>query len=122
MAHRQMQTSRVEVWNSIKPAKDYIPGLGRGAQGFTTRSDIGPARFAPTTGAGVRSPTGGRWARTAWPFLSAPCPRSWGTDGACLQHLHARMHATEQTPARRCSTFYAHGIAPPTLALPTPPG
>jgi len=24
----------------------YVPGLGRGATGFTTRSDIGPAREA----------------------------------------------------------------------------
>jgi len=26
---------------------NYVPGLGRGATGFTTRSDIGPARMAP---------------------------------------------------------------------------
>jgi pre-mRNA-processing factor 6 len=26
---------------------NYIPGLGRGAVGFTTRSDIGPMRMAP---------------------------------------------------------------------------
>eukprot|EP01083_Nonionella_stella_P279745 951556_1 len=29
-----------------KPPKNYIPGAGRGAVGFTTRSDIGPARQA----------------------------------------------------------------------------
>ena len=39
--------SRVDVWNSTTAAKEYVPGLGRGAQGFTTRSDIGPARFTP---------------------------------------------------------------------------
>ena len=27
-----------------KPPPGYVPGLGRGAVGFTTRSDIGPAR------------------------------------------------------------------------------
>lgn len=26
----------------------YVAGLGRGASGFTTRSDIGPAREGPT--------------------------------------------------------------------------
>ena len=45
--HRQAQMSRVDVWNSTTAAKEYVPGLGRGAQGFTTRSDIGPARFTP---------------------------------------------------------------------------
>ncbi|KAJ3054561.1 hypothetical protein HK097_001445 [Rhizophlyctis rosea] len=30
-----------------KPPPNYIAGLGRGATGFTTRSDIGPAREAP---------------------------------------------------------------------------
>jgi hypothetical protein len=30
-----------------KPPPGYIPGLGRGAVGFQTRSDIGPARTAP---------------------------------------------------------------------------
>ncbi|VDP64058.1 unnamed protein product [Heligmosomoides polygyrus] len=36
----------------------YVPGVGRGATGFTTRSDIGPAREAtdvPETGTGPPS-------------------------------------------------------------------
>eukprot|EP00201_Polytomella_parva_P023821 CAMPEP_0175041554 /NCGR_PEP_ID=MMETSP0052_2-20121109/1986_1 /TAXON_ID=51329 ORGANISM="Polytomella parva, Strain SAG 63-3" /NCGR_SAMPLE_ID=MMETSP0052_2 /ASSEMBLY_ACC=CAM_ASM_000194 /LENGTH=748 /DNA_ID=CAMNT_0016304095 /DNA_START=7 /DNA_END=2250 /DNA_ORIENTATION=+ len=33
-------------FNSLKAPSGYIPGLGRGAAGFTTRSDIGPARGA----------------------------------------------------------------------------
>jgi pre-mRNA-processing factor 6 len=33
-------------WNSVPVPQGYIPGLGRGASGFTTRSDIGPARAA----------------------------------------------------------------------------
>ncbi|XP_019193980.1 PREDICTED: protein STABILIZED1 [Ipomoea nil] len=32
---------------STKPPANYVAGLGRGATGFTTRSDIGPARAAP---------------------------------------------------------------------------
>ena len=51
-AHNQQQVSRVEYWNSIKPDPHYIPGLGRGAQGFTTRSDIGPNTFTPTVQGG----------------------------------------------------------------------
>ena len=31
------------------PPKDYIAGLGRGACGFITRGDIGPARIGETT-------------------------------------------------------------------------
>ncbi|EPS73075.1 hypothetical protein M569_01676 [Genlisea aurea] len=37
---------RLEHLNS-KPPSNYVAGLGRGATGFTTRSDIGPARAAP---------------------------------------------------------------------------
>ncbi|KAJ0976730.1 hypothetical protein J5N97_012204 [Dioscorea zingiberensis] len=37
---------RNEFLNS-KPPPNYVAGLGRGATGFTTRSDIGPARAAP---------------------------------------------------------------------------
>jgi len=38
-----------------KPPPGYIPGLGRGAVGFTTRSDIGPAR---SSGGGDDAPPG----------------------------------------------------------------
>ncbi len=31
----------------MRPPANYVAGLGRGATGFTTRSDIGPARAAP---------------------------------------------------------------------------
>jgi pre-mRNA-processing factor 6 len=34
-------------FNALKPPPGYVPGLGRGAAGFTTRSDIGPAMPAP---------------------------------------------------------------------------
>ena len=34
-------------FSKIPPPPNYVPGLGRGATGFTTRSDIGPARITP---------------------------------------------------------------------------
>ncbi|XP_020592456.1 protein STABILIZED1 [Phalaenopsis equestris] len=42
----QARPPRYEFLNS-KPPPNYVAGLGRGATGFTTRSDIGPARAAP---------------------------------------------------------------------------
>ena len=39
----------------VVATSSYVAGLGRGATGFTTRSDIGPARAAPE--AVVRSPS-----------------------------------------------------------------
>ena len=36
---------------TVKPT-NYVAGLGRGAVGFTTRSDIGPAREAANTAPG----------------------------------------------------------------------
>ncbi|XP_027159740.1 protein STABILIZED1 [Coffea eugenioides] len=38
--------NRLDFLNT-KPPTNYVAGLGRGATGFTTRSDIGPARAAP---------------------------------------------------------------------------
>lgn len=35
------------TFNAAVPS-NYVAGIGRGAQGFTTRSDIGPARVAPS--------------------------------------------------------------------------
>ena len=40
-----------------QPPANYIAGLGRGATGFTTRSDIGPSRQAALEPA-VRRPAG----------------------------------------------------------------
>ncbi|KAF5841064.1 PRP1 splicing factor, N-terminal-domain-containing protein [Dunaliella salina] len=45
--------SRVN-WNAVPAPSNYVPGLGRGATGFTTRSDIGPAR--PGAGPGGEAP------------------------------------------------------------------
>ncbi|XP_058213697.1 protein STABILIZED1-like [Rhododendron vialii] len=39
--------ARLEFLNAIPPLPNYVAGLGRGATGFTTRSDIGPASAAP---------------------------------------------------------------------------
>ncbi|XP_058213696.1 protein STABILIZED1-like [Rhododendron vialii] len=38
--------AKLEFLNAIPP-RNYVAGMGRGATGFTTRSDIGPARAAP---------------------------------------------------------------------------
>ena len=34
-------------FNALRAPSGYVPGLGRGAAGFTTRSDIGPSMPAP---------------------------------------------------------------------------
>ena len=34
-------------FNALKPPPGYVPGAGRGASGFTTRSDVGPSMPAP---------------------------------------------------------------------------
>eukprot|EP00878_Enallax_costatus_P009275 GHUV01009694.1.p1 GENE.GHUV01009694.1~~GHUV01009694.1.p1 ORF type:complete len:699 (+),score=215.34 GHUV01009694.1:365-2461(+) len=39
-------------YNALRAPANYVPGLGRGATGFTTRSDIGPARAGPVGGDG----------------------------------------------------------------------
>jgi len=39
-------------FREAKPPPGYIPGLGRGAQGFVTRSDIGSSGTLPTRGSG----------------------------------------------------------------------
>jgi pre-mRNA-processing factor 6 len=41
-----MSNNKLSFLDMPAPA-GYVPGLGRGATGFTTRSDIGPARAAP---------------------------------------------------------------------------
>ncbi|KAF0897948.1 hypothetical protein E2562_001646 [Oryza meyeriana var. granulata] len=41
-----VRPARCDFLNS-KPPRNYVAGLGRGATGFTTHSDIGPARAAP---------------------------------------------------------------------------
>lgn len=33
---------------SLSAPEGYVAGIGRGAQGFTTRSDLGPAKAGPT--------------------------------------------------------------------------
>ncbi|KAJ1928331.1 U4/U6 x U5 tri-snRNP complex subunit Prp1 [Tieghemiomyces parasiticus] len=49
-----------------KPAPpNYVAGLGRGATGFTTRSDIGPAREGPDSGPAGGTAGRGRGAATA---------------------------------------------------------
>lgn len=42
-----MASGRKDFLNQPAP-ENYVAGLGRGATGFTTRSDLGPAREGPT--------------------------------------------------------------------------
>eukprot|EP01116_Phalansterium_solitarium_P020812 TRINITY_DN6254_c0_g1_i1.p1 TRINITY_DN6254_c0_g1~~TRINITY_DN6254_c0_g1_i1.p1 ORF type:complete len:925 (-),score=402.90 TRINITY_DN6254_c0_g1_i1:208-2982(-) len=51
-------------WMDQEAPVNYVAGLGRGATGFTTRSDIGPARmqFDPIAEAGANMPPAGRGA------------------------------------------------------------
>lgn len=42
-----LMASRRDFLNQQAP-ENYVAGLGRGATGFTTRSDLGPAREGPT--------------------------------------------------------------------------
>lgn len=44
-------------FNAIPVPKNYVAGMGRGATGFTTRSDIGPAKFGAAADGGVRLAT-----------------------------------------------------------------
>ncbi len=42
-----------QPWMDAEPPPNYVAGLGRGATGFTTRSDIGPARASSFEGSGI---------------------------------------------------------------------
>jgi hypothetical protein len=60
-AHATAPGQKVD-FNSLKAPAGYVPGLGRGATGFVTRSDVGPARAGPAGDGGVSSvlPAAGR--------------------------------------------------------------
>ena len=47
-------------FNSLKPPPGYVAGMGRGAAGFTTRSDVGPARYGGPGEDGNADPAGGQ--------------------------------------------------------------
>jgi pre-mRNA-processing factor 6 len=48
---RGIRPRSVPTYGGSHAPSNYVPGLGRGAVGFTTRSDIGPAGAPPTPGA-----------------------------------------------------------------------
>eukprot|EP00164_Ancoracysta_twista_P004398 GFYU01005929.1.p1 GENE.GFYU01005929.1~~GFYU01005929.1.p1 ORF type:complete len:962 (-),score=313.69 GFYU01005929.1:140-3025(-) len=57
---RGMMLKKRDFGNAHSRPTNYVAGIGRGATGFTTRSDIGPARSsadAPEKGGGVPAPT-----------------------------------------------------------------
>lgn len=45
-------------FNALPVPAGYVPGMGRGATGFVTRSDIGSARAGAVPGAAVVSGNG----------------------------------------------------------------
>jgi hypothetical protein len=47
-------------FNALRAPTGYVAGMGRGAAGFTTRSDIGPSMPAPDVQADKAS-VAGRW-------------------------------------------------------------
>lgn len=59
-------------FNALPQPANYVPGLGRGATGFTTRSDIGPARLGPdlsnepTVGVGPHEEAAGKLCAGTW--------------------------------------------------------
>lgn len=71
----QAPTHRVD-FNAMSAPTGYVPGLGRGAAGFTTRSDIGPARGAGPGEAGKDGKVCWTWA-SSWVSGSLGC-RKYG--------------------------------------------
>jgi len=99
MAFQQMKSApkapgSKSDFNSMRAPANYVPGLGRGATGFTTRSDIGPARGGPVGVGGVR-PTLQWRALPAWSGIlrrrccAQPCTpgRDLAQHAACLPAL-----------------------------------
>eukprot|EP00955_Chlamydomonas_euryale_P091186 364602-Chlamydomonas_euryale.AAC.12 len=84
--------SRVD-WNSVPVPAGYVPGLGRGASGFTTRSDIGPARAATA----VKDKVGTCMHACVCVFLCA-------TMRACV---HACTHARTHNCVHTCAYLHA---------------
>ncbi len=88
-------------YNAMRAPANYVPGLGRGATGFTTRSDIGPARMGPPGASGV-SVAAWRCMQlhgTAWSRRSAK--PSWARPNLLLQHVGSMFAAgscTHHTP------------------------
>ena len=70
-------------YNRLQQPANYVPGLGRGATGFTTRSDIGPARMAPEMPSGLPvRPGSARWARACLPGTSLTASPAQAGKGA----------------------------------------
>jgi hypothetical protein len=84
-------------FNSLKAPSGYVPGLGRGATGFVTRSDVGPARAGPVGDGGVSAAASCCWGRGRAAPRSAPgaaaaascCPGEWGVGRHAGSHSGA---------------------------------
>ena len=83
---------------TVKPT-NYVAGLGRGAVGFTTRSDIGPAREAANTapGGGLQGMQG--------PGAMPPPPPMPG-----MQGLGPGQHGPERTDYGQAPEGYVAGM------------
>ncbi|CAN0072809.1 unnamed protein product, partial [Ascophyllum nodosum] len=74
MAMRGVGRQTRETYKAGAPS-NYVAGLGRGAVGFTTRSDIGPAR-APLPEAGAGPPGAGSSSAAKDPDFG-PAPKGY---------------------------------------------
>jgi hypothetical protein len=102
-----------------KAPQHYVGGVGRGAIGFTTRSDVGPAQpgVGAETVAVQRGPPGSVGSR---PALRCDLPRGACRCVACMCRLQcvagrARMRTCDVVPSRVIEPWVAVACARPTL-------
>ena len=101
---RQRQTYGTNVPNN------YVAGLGRGAVGFTTRSDIGPARSEQPDD-GAAGPGGPPGAPGAPPGLTPGPPGGMAPPGTTLSRAMAGIQQRE----RQRSSWGNHILEPKTI-------
>ena len=76
------------------PPPGYVPGLGRGASGFTTRSDIGPAQRAAAPGDRSAAEAEARRQNQPLTSLRAPTAACWAQAPTTkVRRAHARRVA-----------------------------
>ena len=73
-------SGRKDFLNQPAP-ENYVAGLGRGATGFTTRSDLGPAREGPSEDQVCRAPF------LSWSLAGGPLVQE---DRLQVAHFRAR--------------------------------
>jgi pre-mRNA-processing factor 6 len=94
------------------PPKNYIPGLGRGAAGFTTRSDLGPMA-APVPGIGNASVTSSATGGSSIDAVIMPVLSGVGSRSAELREAKMRMkQLQQQQQQQQQSQLNQFGVAP----------